>query len=360
MLRTALCDMLGIKHPIIQAGMGPFQTNNLAIAVANAGALGILSTSGLILRKAGLDLGPLAPERGDPKEVIKKWIRETREATKKQGGVFGVNIMVSAEIKDQAKEFIEAAIEGWDDSDVRKGFKVIITSAGDPVPWAEMIRSSGLKWFHVVPTVRHAKRAEKAGVDAVIASGHEGGGHIAWVPVHTMVLLPAVVNAVEVPVIGAGGFCDGATLVAALALGAAGVQMGTRFIATKEADDCFAPIWKSRILKTAESDTVVARGFVGPLRYLKTEMSSRLADATVKKIPKLYLGQPDVSLDPDLLQLEIKGHLNLLGDNEEEALFYGGEVAGRIRDVPTVGELIERIVGEAEEIIKSMPEKYLV
>jgi enoyl-[acyl-carrier protein] reductase II len=358
MIKTKLCDMLGIKHPIIQAGMGPFQTNKLAQAVANAGALGIISTSGIVARSLGIDLGPLAPEAGEPYEVLKKILYQTKEATREQGGIFGVNVMVSAEMMESAKELVRSVLEAREeDPDLRQRLRVIITSAGDPLPWIDVIKPSGVRWFHVVPSVRAAKRCEKAGVDGIIASGHEGGGHTAWEPVHSMVLIPAVVNEVKTPVVAAGGFADGASLVAALALGAVGVQMGTRFIATKEAD--FVPIWKERVLKSGERDTVVARGFVGPLRYLRNQASLELAGFTMEKIPKLYLGQPDVTLDPDIFSKELEGHLALLGSDDEKALFYGGEVAGRISDVPSVRELIERIIKEAEEIIRKMPEKYL-
>ena len=359
MLRTKLCDILGTKYPIIQAGMGPWSTNNLAVAVANAGALGIISTSGIIASSLGLELGPLSPGKGDAYEVLRGLIARTTEATKESGGVFGVNIMVSAEFKEPAKHFVKATIDARDeDPDTKERLKAIITSAGDPLPWTEVIKPSGAVWFHVVPSVRHAKRCEKAGVDVVIASGHEGGGHTAWEPVHTMVLVPAVVNAVGVPVVAAGGFADGATLVAALALGAIGVQMGTRFIATQEAD--FTPMWKERVLKSGERDSIVARGLVGPLRYLKNKASVELADLTVKKIPNLFLGVPDLILDPEIFETEMRGTQALLGEDDEKALFYGGEVAGRIDSVPTVKELLEQIMAEAEEIIQKMPEKFLV
>ena len=353
MIKTELCELLGINYPIIQAGMGPFQTNKLAQAVANAGALGIISTSGIVAGSLGIDLGPLAPEKGDPSEVLKKIIHQTREATKEKKGVFGVNVVVSAEVIEPARELIEAAIDARNDPDVRRGLKVIITSAGDPLPWTDVIKPSGFKWFHVVPSVRATKRCEKAGVDVVIASGHEAGGHTAWEPVHSMVLIPAVVKAVKIPVVAAGGFVDGATLVAALALGAVGVQMGTRFIATKEAD--FVPMWKDRVLKSGERDTIVARGFVGPLRYLRNEASDELAKLTIGKTPNLFLGQSDAILDPDLLTKELEGLEALLGEDEEKALFYGGEAAGRINDIPLVKELIERIIKEAEEIIQVLP-----
>jgi len=362
MLRTALCDLIGTRHPIIQAGMGPYSTNRLATAVANAGGLGIISTSGLIL-------GDLAPqltetvaegEKGTAYELLKKILYRVREATKDSKGIFGINCLVSAEMALPAADLVRAVIDARDeDGDMKERLRVIITSAGDPVPWAGVIKPSGVKWLHVVPSVRHAQRCERAGVDAVIASGHEGGYHVSWEPVHTMVLLPAVVNAVKTPVVGAGGFCDGASLVAALALGAVGVQMGTRFLSTKESD--FMQMWKEQILRSGERDTIVARGFVGPARYLRNKASRELTEITVRKAPGLYLGQPDeiATLAPEVLDKEVEGILATFAGDEEKALVAGGEVAGRIDDLPTVGELIERIVREAEDIIHTLAQRFV-
>ena len=362
MLRTALCDLIGTRHPIIQAGMGPYSTNRLATAVANAGGLGIISTSGLIL-------GDLAPqltetvaegEKGTAYELLKKILYRVREATKDSKGIFGINCLVSAEMALPAADLVRAVIDARDeDRDMKERLRVIIPSAGDPVPWAGVIKPSGVKWLHVVPSVRHAQRCERAGVDAVIASGHEGGYHVSWEPVHTMVLLPAVVNAVKTPVVGAGGFCDGASLVAALALGAVGVQMGTRFLSTKESD--FMQMWKEQILRSGERDTIVARGFVGPARYLRNEASRELTEITVRKAPGLFLGQPDeiATLAPEVLDKEVEGILATFAEDEKNALVAGGEVAGRIEDLSTVGELIERIVREAEEIIRTFTQRFI-
>ncbi len=356
MIRTGLCDLVGIRHPIIQAGMGPWKTEKLAIAAANAGILGIISTSGILAERGTLGRAPGSPGYGGstPYETIKQIVRNVEEATRATGGIFGINCMVSAEMVRGARDLIRGTLDAREqDPEVKDRLRVIITSAGDPSPWAEVIKPAGVKWFHVVPSVRHAQRCERAGVDVVIASGHEAGGHTAWEPVHTMVLLPAVARTVSTPVVGAGGFCDGDTLVAALALGACGVQMGTRFIATQESD--FVPLWKGRVLKSGERDTLAARGFVGPLRYLKNAASVELTELTLKKTPRLYLGEPDLSLDPEIGVAEQRGMANLLGGDDEKALFYGGEVAGRIDDLPTVQELVERIVREAEEIISSLP-----
>jgi len=363
MIRTQLCDMLGIKHPIIQAGMGPFSTNSLATAAANAGALGLLSTS-------GFRYGATAPrllemltggEIGTTYEMMKRVLQRIKEDTRESQGIFGVNCLVSAEVVTSAKDIIQAVIDVRnEDPELRERLKVIVTSAGDPLPWTETIKPSGVKWFHVIPSVRHAKRCERAGVDVIIASGHEGGMHISWEPVHTMVLLPAVVRAVSTPVVGAGGFCDGATLAAALALGAVGVQMGTRFLATRESD--IMQFWKDYILKVGERDTIVARGIVGPGRYLKNEASMELTEITVRKAPGLFLGQPDdlTTVAPEVMIKELQGFGALFAGDEKKALLAGGEVAGRIDDLPTVKELIERTIGEAEEIIESLPKKIVV
>ena len=358
MIKTELCEIAGIKYPIVQAGMGPWQTEKLAIASANAGILGMISASGLSAAALGLEVikEPDATEKheGTSYEIIQKIIRNVASATRESKGIFGVNCMVSQELSTAVGEIIKGIVDvREEDPDIKDRLRVIITSAGDPVAWADSIKPVGIKWFHVVPSVRHAKRCEKAGVDVIIASGHEGGGHTAWEPVHSMVLLPAITNAVKTPVIGAGGFCDGATLVAALALGACGVQMGTRFIATQES--AFGNLWKNRVIKSGERDSLPARGFVGPLRYLKNDAAMELGELTLRKTPRLYLGEPDASLDDEIYKLEDQGMKSLSGDDDERGLFYGGEAAGRIDDLPPVAELVQRIVTEAENTISSMP-----
>ncbi|MDY6935915.1 MAG: nitronate monooxygenase [Spirochaetota bacterium] len=359
MIKTELCDMLGIKYPIIQAGMGPWKTEKLSIAAANAGILGIISTSGILAESFGMpgaegSSDKVNEEIDNPRKMIKKLIHNVEEQTRDSKGVFGINCMVSMEMFEGSKEVLEGTIESINENpSLKERLKVVITSAGDPIPCADIIKPSGLKWFHVVPSVRHAKRCQKAGVDAVIASGHEAGGHTAWQPVHSMVLLPAIVRAVDIPVIGAGGFCDGTTLVAALVLGACGVQMGTRFIATEESD--FVQIWKDRVLKSSEMDTIASRGFVGPLRYLKNNASVELTELTIKNTPQLFIGEPDDTLDPEIFEFESKGMSALLGDDDEKALFFGGEAAGRVDDIPPIKELLDRIEREAEELISSIP-----
>ena len=153
---------------------------------------------------------------------------------------------------------------------MKKYFKVMYTSAGDPLGWEDKIKGAGFTWIHIIPSVRAALRCKKAGVDVIVASGHGGGFHTSWEPVHSMVLLPAVIEAVQdddTLVVGAGGFCDGKTLAAGLVMGADGVLMGTRFLATQESD--FHPMWKQEVVDAGDRATLVARGFVGPARWLK-------------------------------------------------------------------------------------------
>ena len=369
-LQTELCDMLGIKHPIIQAGMGPYSTNRLAVAAANAGVLGIISTSGFgylrgdsTRRETGASelVKTLSDGKGGTwQEQMKRTLHRVKEATRETKGIFGINCMVSAEMAGFAREIIRTTIEARDeDSEMKERLRVIITSAGDPLPVTELIKPSGVRWFHVVPSVRHAKRCERAGVDAVIASGQEGGGHVAWEPVHTMVLLPAIAGAVSIPVIGAGGFSNGASLVAALVLGATGVQMGTRFLATSESD--FNQVHKDYVLKSGERDTIVARGVVGPLRWLKNEAAIEFARLTVSKAPGVYLGEPDdlSAVAREVVAMENKGWDAQFRGDGPRALMPAGEVAGLVEDLPTVKELVERTVKEAEEIIQNMPLRFL-
>jgi NAD(P)H-dependent flavin oxidoreductase YrpB (nitropropane dioxygenase family) len=246
--------------------------------------------------------------------------------------------------------------------DMRNHFKVIFTSAGDPMPWGEKIKGAGFKWLHVVPSVKGALRCQKAGVDLIVASGHEGGFHTSWEPVHSMILLPAVVEALaehDIPVVGAGGFCDGKTLTAALALGAAGIQMGTRFLATRESD--FAELWKQGIVRAGDRGTLVARGFVGPARWIKTPASIRHQENTLKKASGLFLGRPDdpTSQDArDLIAYEKAGIDATYEGDEARALYAGGECAQRINDMPAVKDLVARVVAEARDIISHFPHRY--
>ena len=369
MIKSRLCERIGIKYPIIQAGMGPFSNNNLCVASANAGVLGLLSTSGLFSKadqpwiyNAFVDSGE-ANRDDDMATALGKVLKRTYRLTKDKGGVFGINVMVSAELIQYSHIMIDTAIRVREENpDMKKNFKVIFTSAGDPVGWKDKIKGAGFTWMHVVPSVKGAIRCKKAGVDVVVASGHEGGFHTSWEPVHSMILLPAVVEAVsdeKTLVCGAGGFCDGKTLAAALTLGADGVQMGTRFLATQESD--FHQIWKEGVVAAGDRGTLVARGFVGPARWLKTPRSDEHARNTLQKSPGVFLGKPDdfTTIDMSLIQYEIESIKAVYEGNKEKALMAAGEAAQRINDMPRVADMVERIAKEAEETLRGIQTKYL-
>jgi enoyl-[acyl-carrier protein] reductase II len=245
---------------------------------------------------------------------------------------------------------------------MRERLKVMVTSAGNPARFAGLIKPSGMKWFHVVPSVKGAQKAVEAGCDGIIASGHEGGFHTAWEPIHSMILLPAVAEAFpEMPVVGAGGFCDGKTLAAALVLGGVGIQMGTRFLCTQESD--FGMFWKNRILNAGDRGTQVARGLVGPARFIKSAYSTEVAEMTAQFSPGVYTGRPDdfSTVNRELLLKEHHGFEASYQENPDEskALTAGGECAQRVSDMPKVEELIQRITREARKILETTPSKVL-
>jgi NAD(P)H-dependent flavin oxidoreductase YrpB (nitropropane dioxygenase family) len=364
MIKSRLCDLIGIKYPIIQAGMGPFSNNNLGVASANAGVLGLLSTSGIVSRtdqpwvyKAWVSTAG-ANEDDDMVTVLEKCLKRTYSLVKDKGGVFGINVMVSAEMREAADAIIDKAIKVREDNpDIKNHFRVIFTSAGDPVGLGDKIKGAGFTWMHVVPSVKAALRCKKAGVDVIVASGHEGGFHTSWEPVHSMILLPAVVETVSdenTLVCGAGGFADGKTLAAALVMGADGAQMGTRFLATQESD--FHQIWKEGVVEAGDRGTLVARGFVGPARWLKTPRSVEHASNTLKKSPGVFLGTPDdyTTIDLSLIQYEIESIKATFEGDKEKAMMAAGEVAQRIKDMPKVDDMVQEIVKETETILRNV------
>jgi len=368
MIKSRFCDLIGIKYPIIQAGMGPFSNNNLCVAAANAGVLGLLSTSGLFSKEtqpwvynAFCDSGE-ADRDDDMATAFEKVLKRTYRLVKDKGGVYGPNVMVSAELKEQANIMIETAIKVREENpDMKNHLKVMYTSAGDPMGWGEKIKKAGFTWIHIVPSVKGALRCKKAGVDVIVASGHEGGFHTHWEPLHSMVLLPAVVDAVaddKTLVIGGGGFSDGKTLVAGLAMGADGILMGTRFLATQESD--FHQIWKEGVVKAGDRGTLIARGFVGPARWLRNPRSEEHAKNTLQKSPGVFLGTPDdySNLDMSLIDFEVESIKATYEGNEEKALMAAGEVAQRIKDMPKVNDMVQNIMKEADEAFAQLSQKF--
>lgn len=353
MIKTELCNMLGMEYPIMQAAMGPYDTMKLAIAVTNAGGFGMVShpepsqetIAGLLEGGGSMDAAF---------DSVRDKLRSTLETVKSEAtGHFGLNLRVAPE-QPEVPGLLDMIIEMKEkDSELAEKLVLIVTSAGDPAqPHLKKIKEAGMLWFHNVPSVYHAVKAERSGVDGLVATGYEAGGHVAFHPVHTMVLVPAVIDAVKVPVVAGGGICDGNGLIAALAMGAIGIYMGTRFIATAESD--FSSASKEAIVTASErfvkeSATLVTQGFFGPLRHIRNPYSEELARLKDS-------GAPDM----EILKYELEGsHLAFgpAGDVEKGAL-WGGQVAIRFKDIPGVAELIERIMAEAGARMKELCEKY--
>ena len=295
-LATPITDLLGIDYPIIQAPMGWIARSQLAAAVSNAGGLGIIETSS----------GEL--------DVIRKEIVAMRELTDKP---FGVNI-AQLFVRDPA--IVEFVVE--------QGVRFVTTSAGDPTKYTHQLKDAGLTVFHVVPTLAAALKAVAAGVDGLVVEGGEGGGFKNPRDVSTMVLVPLIASQVSVPIVAAGGICDGSSMAAAFALGAQAVQMGTRMVSAAE-----SPIhsnWKHAILNAAETDTVFLNRFSRPgLRALRTERTSRLE----------HLDHVDMSEFGTAMDLYFGGDM-------EASIALSGQVAGRIGSVRPVAEIIDRTIAE--------------
>ncbi|MFX0103415.1 MAG: NAD(P)H-dependent flavin oxidoreductase [Candidatus Hodarchaeota archaeon] len=368
-MHTPFNDIFKTKYPIIQAGMGPYSTQKLAIAVSKAGALGLISTVGMgSFEMPGIGEFKYSAifGEGTPSELLLSSIDDVLESiSSSPSAKFGVNIPVSEEFIPTAAELIHTTIDKVNsDPAAKKHLNIIVTSAGDPLPWAVDPQNkkldvsipikkelTGITWCHVVPSVRAAKRCVKADVDVVIASGREGGAHCSWRDTSSMVLIPEVVKSIDKPVVAAGGFADGNSLVAALAFGAIGIQMGTRFIATQESD--FEQGWKELLVSATEEDTLVARGFFGPMRFLRNTRALKLVDATIRGSPELYKGNPTGSTQ-EILDLEISGLENLFNGKIDATPILGGAVAGRIHEIPTVENLIKSIMNEAETVMTNI------
>jgi enoyl-[acyl-carrier protein] reductase II len=310
-INNRITELLGVEYPIIQAPMGWIARAQLASAVSNAGGLGIIETSS----------GQLEEVRA---EIVKM-----RELTDKP---FGVNI---------AQAFVRDP--GIVDFVVDQGVKFVTTSAGDPNKYCGPLKAAGLTVFHVVPTLAGAMKAIEAGVDGLVVEGGEGGGFKNPKDVALMVLLPLIRSKVEVPIIAAGGMVCGRTMAAAFALGAEGVQMGTRMVSAAE-----SPVhqnWKDAIINAKETDTLfLNRHGPGPaLRALKTERTTKLDREPT-----------------DNIMGEMRGVLDLyFGGDMEAAIALSGQVAGRIDEVKSAKDIIDEVISEFHAIMQQMAKTYL-
>ena len=309
MIKTPLCDLLSIEHPIVQGGMAWVSMAQLVVAVSNAGGLGVLGAGNA------------------PPDWVRDQIRQVKEGTKKP---FGVNIPLFS-------PFVAEVIRICTEEEV----PVVFTGAGNPASHIGPLKETSVRVIPVVSSVALAKRLERAGVDALVAEGMESGGHIG--DVATLPLVPQVVDAVEIPVIAAGGIADGRGLVASLALGAAGIQMGTRFICTTECP--VHPNYKAKIVSAGDRATVTTGHSLGhPVRAIKNPMVRRFAGLEKEKVSEEQI----LEFGTGKLRLAA-----MEGDMRNGSIM-SGQSCGLIRDVVPAHELVTRIVREAEEIIASL------
>ena len=314
MNNNRLCQLLGIRYPIIAGGMNWVSNAELAAAVSNAGGLGVVVPS------AGLP-----SSGGDPVENLRHHIRKAKQLTDKP---IGVNIPLD---RKAAKAYAEVAIA--------EGASVAMGSAGNPALYTGMLKSAGIKVLHVVASVKHARHAEAVGVDAVVAEGYEAGGHNGLDELTTFVLVPQVADAVKIPVVAAGGIADVRGFLAALLLGADGVQMGTRFLATTE---CIAhQKLKEAVVNAPDTGTVIVMRKLGVTRSIKTGMTQKYLEAEAK----------DASIE-ELKTLRYgRARMGLLEGDMEEGDASCGAIAGLIKDIVSAEEVIKRIMGDIPQAL---------
>ena len=310
MIKSPLCELLGIKYPIFQGGMAWVADAQLAAAVSNAGGLGLIAAGGA------------------PASWVREQIEKAKELTKKP---FGVNIML---MSPHAAEIADVVAE--------EKIAVVTTGAGNPSPYMKKWTEAGVKVIPVVASVALARMMERSGAVAVVAEGGEAGGHIGEIT--TMALIPQVVDAVKIPVVAAGGIGDGRGIAACFMLGASGVQVGTRFLVATECN--IHQIYKNKIIAAKDIDTISTGKRLGhPVRSLKTPFSRDLFkkeyDATVtnEELEKLGAGA---------LRLAV-----VEGD-EEKGCFMSGQIAGLVKKEQSCKEIIKEMFDGAEVLLKGV------
>lgn len=305
-MKTKITELLGIQYPIIQGGMAWVAEYNLAAAVSNAGGLGLIGAASA------------------PAEVVREQICKARELTDKP---FGVNVMLMNPNADEVAQVI-----------VEEGIKVVTTGAGNPAKYMQMWKDAGVKVIPVVASVALAKLMERAGADAVVAEGTESGGHIGSAT--TMALVPQVVDAVQIPVIAAGGIADGRGFAAAMMLGAEAVQMGTRFVVAKEA--VTHANYKEKVIKAKDIDSEVTGLSHGhPVRQLRNKMTREYLRLEKEGVPFEEL---------EYLTLGSLRKAVMEGDVTNGTVM-AGQIAGLINKEQTCKEMIEEIMTEAETLL---------
>ena len=311
---SRVTELLNIKYPIIQGGLAHLAYSELAAAVSNAGGLGQVTAMSLA-----------SPE------ALREEIQKVKAMTDKP---FGVNFAIGQHGRPFS-HYLDIAIE--------EEVSVISMTGGNPTPFFEQLKGVNVKKLVLVAAKRQAVKAEELGADAVMVVGQEGGGHLGRDDIGSIVLIPQVVDAVSIPVIASGGLGDGRGLMAALSLGAEGIEMGTRFVATKECVHA-SELYKTRLVEGNENDTVVIKRSIGaPARVISNAWSDKILE--IEKESGGY----------EQLKEYISGQANkkyIYEGIEEEGYAWAGQVMGLIKDVPTVQELFDRMISEGEAIRK--------
>ena len=308
-MQTEITELLGIQYPIIQGGMAWVAEHHLAAAVSEAGGLGLIGAANA------------------PAEWVREQIRAAKNLTEQP---FGVNIMLMSPYADEVAQVV-----------AEEGVKVVTTGAGSPEKYMERWKQSGIRVIPVVASVALAKRMERCGADAVVAEGCESGGHVGEST--TMALVPQVVDAVQIPVIAAGGIADGRGIAAAFMLGAKAVQMGTRFIATQEAQ--VHESYKNQVLRAKDIDTrVTGRSTGHPVRALRNEMTKRYLEleqegASFEELEQLTLG--------GLRRAVVEGDVRM-------GSMMAGQCAGLVREILPCSELVPQLMQEAKACMKGI------
>ena len=317
MIRTRITEMYGVDHPIVQGGLQAVAVAPLTAAVANAGAMGFMTALSY-----------------ETPEDLRKGIAECRDLTDRP---FGVNItLLPALHPPDYPGYLQVCAE--------EGIGFLETAGRSPEPFMPVVEEAGIKVTHKCTSIRHALKAQSVGVHAISIDGFECGGHPGEDDVTSLILVPLAADALDIPVIASGGFGDGRGLAAALALGADGVNMGTRFVATAEAP--VHPGAKQAMVDHSERDTtLVMRTLRNTARVLSNEVAAKVVEVE---------SRPGDTRIEDLIEFvagsETRNNVWAEGD-VDGGIVAAGQVMGLIRDVPTVAELVERIVAEAEEIV---------
>jgi len=306
---TKITKLFNIQYPIIQAGMVWVSGWKLASAVSNEGGLGLIGS------------GSMKPE------LLKEHIQKCKAATDKP---FGVNIPL---LRGDAEELVKVTIE--------EGVKLVFSSAGHPGKFIKLLKENDVKVVHVIPSVKHALKAEEVGCDAIVGEGVEAGGHNGINETTTMTLIPQLVDAVKIPVIAAGGIADGRGILAAFSLGAEGVQIGTRFAATVESSA--HPNYKQKVIEAKDDGTVLAFKKIGLVRMLKNDFAYRAVKAENEGWDENKLKE---------LLASKRERLGIFEGDETEGELEAGQSSGLVKEILTVKELFTKLINEISEAKK--------